>query len=213
MDQNKSVAAPHGFELCQDELSAEVCRSIENWLRLGVPLPGSSAAVEIPWRTGDEMQSRRIAQFGASEYDYKNDVAVLCSGPPIPSYLKEKLLDGVNHASGSDSGVEEYTQCIINLYRAENDIPWHVDHPHFGENVLVYTFGEARPLLFRLKVRPRAIYRACPRHGSKYTLSGSARYDWEHSVPPGKGFRASITFRTWTGPPTKPKTSGLGTEE
>ena len=213
MEQNTPVAAPQGFELVHDGLAAEVCRAIESWLILGVPLPGSpTAAAEIPWQTGDEMQSRRVAQFGTSKYDYENDIAVFCDdGPsiPIPAYLKEMLLDEVHHADGTDSVVEaEYTQCIINSYRADNEIPWHVDHPYFGEKVLVYTFGEARPLLFRLKLQPKGeIYQAYPRRGSKYILSGPARYDWEHSVPPGKGFRASITFRTWTGPPTK--ASGL----
>ena len=129
MEQNTPVAAPQGFELVHDGLAAEVCRAIESWLILGVPLPGSpTAAAEIPWQTGDEMQSSRVAQFGTSKYDYENDIAVFCDdGPsiPIPAYLKEQLIDEVHHADGTDSVVEaEYTQCIINSYRADNEIPW-----------------------------------------------------------------------------------------
>ena len=31
---------------------------------------------------------------------------------------------------------------------------------------------------------------------SAYLLSGPARYEWEHSIPPVKELRYSITFRT-----------------
>lgn len=40
-------------------------------------------------------------------------------------------------------------------------------------------------------------YTSHPRHCSCYILSGEARYDWEHSVPTGSGWRVSITFRTF----------------
>jgi alkylated DNA repair protein (DNA oxidative demethylase) len=33
-----------------------------------------------------------------------------------------------------------------------------------------------------------------PRSG--YVLSGPARYAWQHSIPPTKALRFSITFRT-----------------
>lgn len=33
-----------------------------------------------------------------------------------------------------------------------------------------------------------------PRSG--YVLSGAARYAWQHSIPPTKALRYSITFRT-----------------
>ena len=35
---------------------------------------------------------------------------------------------------------------------------------------------------------------AAPR--SAYVLSGAAREEWEHSLPPGAALRYSITFRT-----------------
>eukprot|EP00581_Thalassiosira_minuscula_P015693 CAMPEP_0183734258 /NCGR_PEP_ID=MMETSP0737-20130205/43328_1 /TAXON_ID=385413 /ORGANISM="Thalassiosira miniscula, Strain CCMP1093" /LENGTH=298 /DNA_ID=CAMNT_0025967709 /DNA_START=20 /DNA_END=916 /DNA_ORIENTATION=- len=213
--------------------------------------------VPIPWETGPQMQGRKIAQFGNCHYDYIADVAKPCSSNhhrhhcphPIPAYLKHALLDKNNHGNGTfeksnNSQQRQYTQCIINVYEPHNEIPWHVDHPYFGPEVLVYTFGEDRPLLLRRRRKQRKLvvlsedqqqtikeaaaeaasleleqcsdnnnnnnddddvqyckkFECHPKHLSKYVLSGEARYDWEHSVPIGKGERVSITFRSWAGP-------------
>ncbi|KAL7539140.1 hypothetical protein ACHAWF_006312 [Thalassiosira exigua] len=165
------------------------------------------------------MQGRRIAQFGNCRYNYDADVAERCdpSKNDIPEYLRRTLLDG-------EPDSQQYTQCIINAYEASNVIPWHLDHEYFGPDVLVYTFGEDRPLLLRRPRRDVADgngnfvtkadenatkkeeeekhihFRAFPRHCSKYILSGQARSVWEHSVPSGSGERVSITFRSWVGP-------------
>jgi len=109
-----------------------------------------------------------------------------------------------------DKRTQNNTQCIINMYEAENEIPWHLDHELFGPEVLVYTFGEDRPLRLR-KMNTEAVRhktdtddgyvytQVYPKHCSKYILSGPARYVWEHSVPSGKSDRVSITFRSWIG--------------
>ncbi|KAL7444112.1 hypothetical protein ACHAXM_009862 [Skeletonema potamos] len=138
------------------------------------------------------MQGRQVAQFGSCKYDYIADEAVLCEQIiPIPTYIRQTLL------SNEDS--EQYTQCIINVYEAQHKIPWHVDHEYFGDKVLVYTFGEERPLLLRKPVSIKDESLAYPRHSSKYVLQGIARNEWEHSVPSGNGKRVSITFRSWRG--------------
>ena len=90
------------------------------------------------------MQGRRIAQFGNCRYDYTRDVAVYEDNNTyqIPRYIYQTLVDGQENS-------EHYTQCIINMYEADNEIPWHLDHELFGPEVLVYTFGEDRPLRLR----------------------------------------------------------------
>ena len=120
--------------------------------------------VPIPWETGPQTQGRRIAQFGDCRYDYASDTAVAAtttttcdaadsSHPPvIPEYIRRTLL-----VSGTerDDRRRKYTQCIINSYDADDGIPWHVDHANFGPEVLVYVFGEDRPLLFRRRMHRR----------------------------------------------------------
>ena len=107
----------------------------------------------------------------------------------IPTYIRETIL--------ASEDIEHYTQCIINAYEAQNEIPWHLDHKYFGDKVLVYTFGEERPLLLRKQIsfgsiglqQPEEEYtfhitQAYPRHCSKYILQGSARNEWEHLFLP-----------------------------
>lgn len=239
---------PDGFSLSHDEVSPEVWANIRRWLssdmlpsteesneKVGAAatMPPSAVAsgencltcVPIPWETGPQMQGRRIAQFGNCGYDYAADVAERRdpSMNDVPDYIRRTLLSG-------EPNFRQYTQCIINAYEAGDVIPWHVDHEYFGPEVLVYTFGEDRPLLMRKPLNdddksieddgnPISMQktkegrrsddegdkfhvhtRAFPRHCSKYLLSGPARRVWEHSVPSGKGERVSITFRSWVGP-------------
>ncbi|KAL7528015.1 hypothetical protein ACHAXR_002231 [Thalassiosira sp. AJA248-18] len=142
------------------------------------------------------MQGRKVAQFGNCRYDYSTDAAKRCNPPnncDIPDYIRQTLLKG-------EPNCQQFTQCIINMYESSNIIPWHLDHEHFGPEVLVYTFGEERPLLLRRPLDDKNMIDAHPRHCSKYLLSGQVRHVWEHSVPSGNGKRVSITFRSWVGP-------------
>lgn len=172
---------PDGFSLEHDQVPQDVWANIRRWLSsimlpsppsvgeeerrqerdqastaMAAPDDGTDSGlirVPIPWEAGPQTQGRRIAQFGDCRYDYASDAAVKCvvddaSCPPIPDYIRRTLL------IGDDVDRRRYTQCTINAYDADDDgIPWHVDHAYFGPEVLVYTFGEDRPLLFRRRIR------------------------------------------------------------
>lgn len=76
-----------------------------------------------------------------------------------------------------------------------------MDDLDFGPIISVFTFGESRPLLLKKKgeddeQQPQQPV-SNPDLCSKYILQGSARYEWEHMVPVGKGARVSFTFRTY----------------
>ena len=194
----------------------------------------------IPWERG-VPQDRRVAQFGV-RYNYETSVVKYADDvPEIPPPLRQLLLESLctrepslrsmfhesidaNHNNNNNRKKDKdplaFTQCIINVYQAEDSIPWHWDHVDFGPTVLVFTFGEDRPLRMRRLLQKNAAdtmmayprsqchhnedkaeqdfqyYTLTPNHGSCYILSGPARYEWEHSVPKGSGFRVSITFRT-----------------
>ena len=169
--------------------------------------------------------------------------------PKIPGIFQRLLLrpyrDNIQPKFES-THISEFTQCIVNVYYPSttepsqnhsevldpqkatpstttsscSSIPWHVDDSQFGPEIVVFTFGETRPLHMRLKcdkfgscsnARPKTkydngnecdlhkeflYYTANPSHRSCYVLSGPARYEWQHSVPSGSGWRVSITFRT-----------------
>jgi alkylated DNA repair dioxygenase AlkB len=196
--QHPMAEPPFGFSLAHNVVPDEMWEKIERWLQTGrIQLEhGQEKSFPVPWQDeGYVMQNRRIAQFGF-RYDYHTDVVdTSTETAPMPSFLRQLLLD--DFALSSLENADDFTQCIINDYTtADTVIPWHKDDPDFGPLVLVYTFGDDRPLNFRsLEEDTYKYYTARPRHGSRYILSGPARNDWEHSVPEGKGRRISITFR------------------
>jgi alkylated DNA repair dioxygenase AlkB len=144
------------------------------------------------------LANRRVVGFGL-RYDYGSRGVV--EAPPIPAWLSG-LRDKVGAFAGRDG--EAFVQVLINEYRPGAGIGWHRDKPHFDEVVAVSILAPCT-LRFRHKagggwdrwstiVEPR----------SAYLLSGPARREWEHSVPPVAQHRYSITFRTLTQPEPHP---------
>jgi len=90
---------------------------------------------------------------------------------------------------------------LVTEYSPGAGIGWHKDRPEFEEVIGVSLLS---PCLFRLRRKrgngwERASIELQPR--SAYLLSGSARTDWQHSIPPVDKLRYSVTFRgfrRWT---------------
>ena len=177
----RRVAEVPGFHAVAGAVSPDAWAALEGWL---------DTDGTIPWERARE--GRRVAQYGA-RYDYASQgVEAPGSAPSIPAILLQLLPE-------AGAGM---TQCIVNVYEAEHDIPWHVDHAAFGPEVLVFTFGDPRPLRLR-RTLPDAdgngvVHRfsADVGHCWMYRLAGEARSSWEHSVPAGRGRRVSVTFRS-----------------
>ena len=175
-----TVGPPEGFFLKQNAVSEETWKILKTWINTDLV---DNEHAPIPWQIG--AQNRQVAQFGF-RYDYtKHVVDTTTPTVQIPPKLNELL-----HVDNSYA----YTQCIINRYEPDILIPWHKDDLDFGPTVSVFTFGEARPLLLRLADDHKIA--ATPGHCSKYSLSESSRYEWEHMVPTGSEFRVFFTFRT-----------------
>lgn len=180
MASERQQEPPEGFELTPNAVSEETWMKLKEWLDTD-KLNGKHCP--IPFEIG--AQNRRVAQFGF-RYDYINDVVdTTTPTPPIPSELYDLL-----------NVPRNYSQCIINTYDPDILIPFHKDDLQFGPTILVFTFGEARPLLLRDIEDNNRQYIAIPTHCSKYTLSKEARFQWEHMIPAGKAYRVSFTFRT-----------------
>ncbi|CAE8603191.1 unnamed protein product, partial [Polarella glacialis] len=110
----------------------------ENWQELRRWLDSGDVCA-VPWEKARE--GRRVVQWGA-RYDYSKQAVDRTPVSPVPDRLRE-LLPGVG---------EEFTQCIINEYGAEDGIPWHMDDLAFGPDILVFCFGEARPVKLRRRI-------------------------------------------------------------
>ena len=135
---------------------------------------------------------RRIVSYGAG-YDFdRND---LVSAPPVPEFL---LPLRTRLAAWANIAPERFSHALIAEYQPGTPLGWHRDAPPFGA-----VAGISLGTPCRLRFRP---YPPKPREGggfdllleprSAYLLRDTARWRWQHSIPPTEGLRYSITFRT-----------------
>lgn len=132
---------------------------------------------------------RRVVSYGW-KYDFESQR--LRRGEDIPSLLLP-LRDVAAGFFGIEPG--QLQQALVTEYAPGAPIGWHRDKDVFGRVVGVSLLS---PCIFRLRRRAgrtweRASVIAEP--GSAYLLSGPARTEWEHSIPPVEQLRYSITFR------------------
>jgi alkylated DNA repair protein (DNA oxidative demethylase) len=171
---------PPGFRLLEDVVAPAEEAALLAWAR-GVPL--------APY-VMQRMASRRlVAPFGPT---YRlGDTEV--DEQPFPDALRP-LADRCADLTGVPRGA--IVQALVSRYVPGAGIGWHRDRPMFGPTVIGVSL--AAPCRLRLRPRERpgdAVAIALPPR-SVYVLSGEARTDWEHSIPPVKAERWSITLRT-----------------
>ena len=136
---------------------------------------------------------RRIISYGLS-YDFSSNE--LSPAAPIPAFLDD-LRERVGRLA--EVPAERFTHALIAEYQIGTQLGWHRDVPEFEVVAGVSLAGSCRMRLRRyppqkgrnietrvLDLEPR----------SAYVLRGEARWAWQHSIPPTKALRYSITFRT-----------------
>ena len=137
------------------------------------------------------LGKRRIVSFGW-HYDYSG--RALRPSTPMPNLL-EPLRARAAAVAGLDAALLQ--QALVTEYDAGVTIGWHRDKPMF-EDVVALSFLSPCRLRMRRKRDTgwvRCTTEIAPR--SLYRLSGPARHDWEHSIPPVESKRYSVTFRTF----------------
>jgi len=136
---------------------------------------------------------RRIIGYGGT-YDYSaNELMPAGPIPPFLHGLRQRVSDWVKVPA------LRFTHALVAEYRTGTQLGWHRDVPEFEIVVGVSLGGLARMRLRRyppqkgrnvetitLELAPRAAY----------VMRGEARWGWQHSIPPTKMLRYSITFRT-----------------
>jgi alkylated DNA repair dioxygenase AlkB len=143
-----------------------------------------------PFEFHGHLGNRRVLSFGL-KYDYSRRAVE--PGGAMPAFLYDLLLR-VSEFAGYQP--DAFQQVGVSEYRAGAGIGWHKDKPQFGIVVGV-SFLAAATMRFRQAdgsrwnrishtVKPRSVY----------LLSGEARTEWEHSIPPQTDLRYSVTFRT-----------------
>jgi alkylated DNA repair dioxygenase AlkB len=136
---------------------------------------------------------RRTISYG-STYDFSTNTSL--PAEPIADFLLPLRLKVARWCS-VDS--ESFVHALIAEYRPGTPLGWHRDVPEFELVAGVSLAGSCR-MRFRpypwTPERKREMFTVELMRRSAYILKDAARWQWQHSIPPTKELRYSITFRT-----------------
>ena len=135
--------------------------------------------------------ARRTARHFGLGYDYESRTPR--PGAPIPRWSEP-----IRRAAAERGGVApaELVEVLAQRYPAGSTLGWHRDAPAFGIVVGISLLGRSRLRFQRGRRERRRVWEVDLEPRSGYVLAGEARWSWEHSIPPAKELRYSITFRT-----------------
>jgi alkylated DNA repair dioxygenase AlkB len=177
---------PPGFAYRPEFISAEEEAALAAWL---ATLPFE------PFLFRGFEGKRRVISFGW-QYDFTRSHLIRADDVPA-----ELLAVRARAAAFVGLAPQDLQQCLINEYLPGAPIGWHRDRPMFDK---VVGISVGAPCAFRLRRRlgegfERFTLELAPR--SAYAITGEARSQWEHSIPPVKAHRYSITFRNFRAAP------------
>lgn len=171
-----------GFRTQADIIEAEEERLLIEYI---------NASELTPFRFQEWTGKRLTCSFGWS-YDFEAGRPV--RAPPLPDWLCPFRDRAACFAKLDPS---QLTQALLTRYDPGAGIGWHLDRAIY-QDVVGLSLGEPAAMRFRQR-RANGFARVSaplePR--SAYHLSGSARYDWEHSIVAMERTRWSITFRSF----------------
>jgi alkylated DNA repair dioxygenase AlkB len=136
---------------------------------------------------------RRVIHFGG-RYDFSaQELLASESIPEVLLPLRERI------AATAAVAPDAFSHAMVAEYRSGTQLGWHRDVPDFE-----IVAGVSLVAAARMQFRPYAAAERLRKHylnlllepGSLYVLRDSARWGWQHRVPPVTSLRYSITFRT-----------------
>lgn len=134
---------------------------------------------------------REVAHFGAR---YRFEGGALARAPPLPPFLAEVC---ARAAAAARFPADATIEALVTRYPPGAGIGWHRDAPPFGPSLAGLSLAGACELRLRLAVpEGYQVYKSALAPGSLYVISGTARFRWQHTIPPVARLRYSITFRT-----------------
>jgi alkylated DNA repair dioxygenase AlkB len=139
------------------------------------------------------LARRRVCSFGW-HYDFAD--GALRAADELPSFLlalRQRAADFGNLAPA------DLSHALITEYSPGAAIGWHRDKGVFDDVIGVSLLSACN---FRLRRRAGAgweRYSVTVEPRSVYLLRGSARSEWEHSIPAVETHRYSVTFRSLRG--------------
>jgi alkylated DNA repair dioxygenase AlkB len=137
------------------------------------------------------QEAKRTARHYGLDYDYERRTPQ--PGEPLPEWL-EPVRARAAELAGFEP--EELVEILVQRYPPGSTIGWHRDALAFGTVVGVSLGGSSRLRFQRGKGEAQRVWEVLLEPRSGYVLDGEARTSWQHSIPPTKELRYSITFRT-----------------
>lgn len=142
-------------------------------------------------RMRGQIARRTVIHFGW-DYDYEG-------WKVHPTTAPSPRLAALRNRCGAIAGVlpESLEQFLVARYPPGATIGWHRDAPMFGTPVVGVSLLSPCTMRFRRKTAEGFEIFAQPLDPrSLYILGGEVRRHWQHSIPPTKALRYSITMRT-----------------
>ena len=133
---------------------------------------------------------RRVIHYGVN---YSFETFKATAGPPIPEFL---LPLRARAAALAGVAPVDLAEALVTEYQPGAPIGWHRDAHPFDIVVGISLLSASRFRFRRGKVRAWQTTEVPLPPRSAYVLTGPARTEWEHSIPPVKELRYSVTFRT-----------------
>lgn len=142
-------------------------------------------------RMRGQVARRTVIHFGW-DYDY-DGWKIHRTTPPSPR-LRE-LADRC--AAFAGIAPESLEQFLVARYPPGATIGWHRDAPMFGSPVIGVSLASPCTMKFRRALGEGfEVFAQTLEPRSMYVLDGAARMQWQHSIPPTKALRYSISMRT-----------------
>jgi DNA oxidative demethylase len=135
--------------------------------------------------------AKRTARHYGLSYDYQSRTPL--PGEPVPDWLLPARALAAKFAGFEP---DELAEILVQRYPPGSTIGWHRDAPAFDTVIGLSLGGFSRLRFQRGKGEARKVYEIGLEPRSGYVLAGEARTSWQHSIPPTKEERYSITFRT-----------------
>jgi DNA oxidative demethylase len=147
----------------------------------------------LEWRTFQMhgvTAKRRIVHFG---WHYSFESYRVTEADPIPP-----LFEPARERAAALAGIEPsaFAEALVTEYQPGAGIGWHRDAPPFGIVAGISMAGACRMRFQQGKGEERQVAAIELPPRSIYLLTGEARSVWQHTIPPTKERRYSLTFRT-----------------
>jgi alkylated DNA repair dioxygenase AlkB len=136
--------------------------------------------------------AKRTARHFGLDYDYEAR-GRLTAGEPLPDWLEPLRIRSAGLAGVK---AEALVETLVQRYPSGSTIGWHLDAPMFGVVVGISLASGCRMRFRRTSGGERLIREVLLERRSAYVLEGTSRWSWQHSIPPTRELRYSVTFRT-----------------